>query len=122
MPKTNDKQTKIIDVQVWQGGLYQVMGEDEMLYVFDAGVVVVTADNRRWIHKTFLVKGAGRDEDGCTRPNRGWREEVETFRARVDKRGTVDLAYWEELIEESWQERERYNLRCEEDERAWGGL
>lgn len=114
---------KVVSVARSEGPLYTVMGEDQVYYVFDSGVVVEASDGKRYAHKTFLVKGyhpayeydAG--DWAYPSPNRSYKEEVEAFAAKVRARGVIDLRYWEEVFEESSAEREAYNLKCEAEER-----
>lgn len=119
MAKMN-RTLKVVDVSKWEGPLYQVMGEDEMLFVFNSSVTVLAADDKVYRHNTFNVPGHGVDEDGHTRPNYDYKNEVQAFIDRVQARGFIDLRFWTEVRTETFEEREAYNLRCEADERAWG--
>lgn len=120
------KLVKVVDASRSEGPLYTVQGEDSVLHVFDSTVSVLASDGKVYVHKTFTVKGfheAREVDDGewahrC--PNFNYKNEVQAFIDKVVKRGTIDLRYWEELKGESFDDREVYNLRCEQDERAWG--
>src|SRR5688500_17821426 len=109
------KTVKVVDVSRSEGPLYTVMGEDELLYVFDSTVSVPGADGKVYVHKTFVVKGChpgGEVEDGewaYPAPNRGYKEAVEDFASKVRARGWIDLRYWEEVVAQTFEEREAWN-------------
>ena len=117
----------IVNASRSEGPLYTVQGEDQDLYVFDSTVSVLASNGKVYVHKTFTVKGfnpAGQDDEGewyCNTPNFNYKNEVQAFIARIEARGVINLAHWEELVTESFAEREAYNRRCEADERAWSG-
>lgn len=112
---------KIVNASRSEGPLYRVTGEDSELHVFDCGVSVLGVDGKVYVHKTFVVRGAVRNPDGFWCPNYGYKNRVAAFVARVEDRGVIDLRYWEELREESPEDREAYNLKIEADERTWEG-
>lgn len=100
--------------------LYQVMGEDEMLNVYDFHVMVTLNDGRRFVHNSFTVKGASRDSDGFMCFNRNGMQVAYKFCAKVESVGSIDLSYWTEIVDVSWEDREEYNIKCEADEKNWG--
>lgn len=112
---------KIVNASRSEGPLYKVMGEDGELIVFDCGVSVLGVDGKVYVHKAFVVRGAVRSLEGFWCPNYNYKNLVAAFVARVEDRGVIDLRYWEELREESPEDREAYNLKIEADERAWEG-
>jgi hypothetical protein len=116
------KRIEITSCSYSQSELYTVMGEDSLLYVFDTGCVTEDAQGTRWMHKAFIVKGFGRDNDGVAHPNRCWEIEANAFVEKVMARGTIDPTYWEVVPAYDPIAAEAYNLRCEADERAWGVL
>ena len=117
----------IVNASRSEGPLYTVQGEDQNLYVFDSTVSVLASNGKVYIHKTFTVKGyhpaqeVGDGDWAYATPNFNYKTEVQAFIAKIEARGTIDLNHWEELVTESFAEREAYNRRCEADERAWEG-
>lgn len=130
MRKPNVKSTaKLVPVRYVnrsEGPLYTARGEDGDLTVFDCTVTVLAADGKVYRHTSFHVPGAIEQIDaegykmGFKIPNRRYKEEVQHFIAKVEARGTIDLRYWAEVpAEPSPEEREAYNLRCEQEERRY---
>ncbi len=109
--------TLITDVGPLEGPLYTVSGEDELLYVFDTGVIATAQDGSLWQHATFVVKGFV-TVDGVPLPNYAYRTQMQAFVEKVRKAGSIDVSYWLPYVEPSFAEREAYNQRCEDEERA----
>lgn len=83
-------------VELLDGDLYEVNGEDGNLIVSDTYFVAVTRDGRRFLHRSHRVRGFCVSEDGNV-PNYNFRARAEPFAARVEARGSIDLSYWREL-------------------------
>lgn len=73
------------------------------------------------MHNLESYTGAYRDDDGIAHPNRNYKYEADKFVERVYARGSIDPARWSLYVEETAEEREAYNRKCESDERAWAG-
>jgi hypothetical protein len=83
----------ISDVMVVEGNLYQVMGEDEMLYVYDA-VVQAIVDGDIYHHK-HVFKGHVQDPDGFDHPNYNAKGDAEALMVRVSDHGVINTDHWE---------------------------
>jgi len=78
---------------VVEGPLYRVNGENAW-DVFDC-FVEVEVDGKRYVHKSFTVKGWFMNEDdGWPTPDRGAVAKARAFADKVEGRGSVDLAHW----------------------------
>jgi hypothetical protein len=99
------------------GDVYTVPCEDGVLHVFDTCILARGVDGKLYVHNTFVIKGWVEGPEGSL-PNRDYKGRFERFAAKVEARGVIDLAHWSEYREQTWAEREAYNLRCEAEERA----
>jgi hypothetical protein len=82
-------------VEVEEGGLYEVMGEDSLLTCFCCGVIAVT-DKGEFRHSTFVERGHGYSErEGVNYANPNARSNAQRFADKVSARGQIDLTYWE---------------------------
>lgn len=124
MKNSNSKgrRVRVVNVSRSEGPLYARRGEDGELHVFDCTVTALAEDGKIYSHIAFVVRGAVMNEDGFYVANYNYKNEVEAFIARVEARGSIDLRFWVEVPPmRSWEENEEWNLKCEADERAWGG-
>jgi len=85
---------QISQVYMVEGDLYNVMGEDEMLFCYDC-VVEAIVDGDIY-HHNHVFRGAGRNpENGCFYPNRNCKAEAQELANRVAARGSINLTHWE---------------------------
>jgi hypothetical protein len=112
---------KIHTVGVSQGGLYEVRGEDCSHFVFDSHIVATLADGRQLVSLTLFVSGEVKCEDGFSRPNYNYKNEVAALLERVQRRGVIESDLWSEMPQEESLE-ERWAGYAEEEEmerRGW---
>jgi len=83
----------ISDVMVIEGDIYDIMGEDEMLYVYDLQLQAIV-DGDIYIHH-HVFKGHCQDDDGFDHPNRNAKSDAEDLCAKVADRGIIDTAHWD---------------------------
>lgn len=88
---------KIRSVYIGEGGLYEIMGEDGPLHVYDVFVVAVTEDGKHYAHdvrfKSWYV-----DDEGINRIDHGYELDALRLLDRVEKVGVINPEYWK-LIE-----------------------
>jgi hypothetical protein len=82
----------VSSVNVIEGDLYQIMGEDEMLVVYDTFIQAI-CDGDIYYHK-HVFKGHGQDDDGFEHPNRNAVAHAENLANLVRDRGSIDTSYW----------------------------
>ena len=111
-----------------EGPLYAVHFEDSIGHCYDWSFEACGADGKRYVLRGYRVEGAVRGEEGFLCPNYQARNEAELFALRVEDRGSIDPALWDEVPErdalrdlmESWGATE---AQCEkEDDLAWEAL
>ena len=87
------------NASVLESDLYECPTEDGIGITFDCQVVAdvsVGGTVKTYIHKTFLALGAGADDDGVPHVLRS-RDEALEFAAKVNAKGVIDLAHWDEF-------------------------
>lgn len=105
----------ISTVEVIEGHLYEVWGEDSKLVVYDQFVRVI-CDGEVWDH-IHIFYGTVADREGFHHPNFNAKAEAERLAARVHDRGWIDTKHWHhignitelrkselERLEESWSD------------------
>lgn len=93
------------NIQVVEGELYRVSGEDEQLFVFDVEIVA-NVNGRRFVLRDYVQKGAEfvefdgeSDFGGFYVVNRNAKATAIRFAERIVRRGVIDLAHWDEVEE-----------------------
>lgn len=79
-------------VDVCQGALYELMGEDSVIVCFDT-VVRAYCDGDVYEHK-HVFEGSFRDRDGINRPNMAAVPYAERLANRVHSKGEINTAHW----------------------------
>jgi hypothetical protein len=97
-----DTRLPILWCKPMAGPLYRVLGEDEYLYVYDWTFTAATLDGRTFEHRSHSVRGAVKSPAGFLVPNYAHRDAAEEFAARVEARGSIDPAYWNETTGEGF--------------------
>lgn len=84
----------IATVEVVEGPLYHVVGEDEQLTCFTHGLIATDTTGREWVHY-FRFTGHVADDDGINRPAMALaRPMAEELALEVRRRGTINPEYW----------------------------
>jgi hypothetical protein len=108
-----------------EGSLYAVQFEDSIGYCYDWSFEARAVDGKRYVLHGHRVEGAVRGEEGFLCPNYQARGQAERFAQRVEDRGSIDPALWDEVperdalreLEESWGAEEA--AREKEDTLFW---
>lgn len=82
----------ISNIDVIEGHLYELMGEDEKIFVFDSFVRVII-DGEVYDHN-HIFKGCFVDDDGFNRPNMNAKADAEKLVANIMEAGMIDTRYW----------------------------
>jgi hypothetical protein len=108
-----------------EGPLYAVEFEDSVGTCYDWSFEARGADGKRYVLRSYRVEGCVRNEEGFLSPNYSARSQAARFVERVEARGSIDPALWEEVPErdslrelmESWGAEEA--RREKEDDLLW---
>ena len=108
-----------------EGPLYAVQFEDSIGYCYDWSFEARGADGKRYALRDYRVEGTVRDEEGYLCPNYQAKDQAYRFVDRVEARGSIDPALWDEVPErdalrelmESWGAEE--SQREKEDDLFW---
>ena len=105
----------ISSVEVIEGALYEVWGEDSKLIVYDSFVRVI-CDGDVYDHINIFY-GTVTDREGFHHPNFNAKADAERLANRVHDRGSIDTQYWHfignlselrertlDRLEESWSD------------------
>ena len=84
--------------EVEESDLYACNTEDGTGLTFDC-TVLASSGGKTYRHKSFYASGSGINPDGIPCVLRS-RDEAQAFASRVNERGVIDLAYWEEVVED----------------------
>jgi len=83
----------IKEVNVVEGNLYEVWGEDSKLVVFDVLVEAILLNGDIYYHN-HCFKGHVRDEEGFEHPNYYAVVDAKNLADRVKKAGKINLDHW----------------------------
>lgn len=83
---------KVSTCYIVETDLYNVMGEDEMLTVYDV-IVEALVDGDIYHHK-HVFKGHVQDPDGFEHPNRYAKDDAQRLADRVNTKGFINLEHW----------------------------
>ena len=108
-----------------EGPLYAVHFEDSVGTCYDWSFEARGVDGKRYVLRGYRVEGAVRGEEGCLCPNYQAKGQALRFVERVEARGSIDPALWDEMpdrdalreLRESWGAEEAY--REKEDDLHW---
>lgn len=87
---------KIVKVYIGQGELYEVMGEDSPLHVYDVFVCAVGEDGKHYAHQVRF-KSWYEDDEGIVRIDHGYDLDAVRLMDRVDSQGVINLEFWDEI-------------------------
>jgi len=82
----------INDVYSSQTDLYELMGEDEMLVLYDVYIFAI-ADGEIYRH-SHVFKGHVQDEDGFEHPNRNAQYDADRLVDQIRSKGKINTDYW----------------------------
>lgn len=125
MNKTTTKRIAIQSCAAVEGPLYAVQFEDSVGYCYDWSFEARGVDGKRYVPRGYRVEGAVRGEEGCLCPNYQAKDQAYRLVGRVEARGSIDPALWDEVPErdalrdlmESWGAGEAQ--REKEDDLFW---
>jgi hypothetical protein len=129
--KMNKVKITAANIEVLEGELYRVLGEDEELFVFDVEIGAVI-NGRRFVLRDYVQKGArfaeydaDADCGGFYYVNHDAKAAAIRFAERIVRRGVIDLDRWDEVEESAPLEARLAAYAAEEaNERAgfggWG--
>lgn len=108
-----------------EGPLYAVHFEDSIGHCYDWSFEARGVDGKRYVLRGHRVEGCVRNDEGILCPNYQAKNEAGRFALRVEERGSIDLALWDEVPErdalrelmESWGAEEA--RREKEDDLHW---
>jgi hypothetical protein len=105
-----------------EGPLYAVQFEDSIGYCYDWSFEARGADGKCYVLRDYRVEGAVRGEEGFLCPNYQAKSQALRFVARVEDRGSIDPALWDEVpdrdsLRASWSAEEA--RREKEDDLFW---
>jgi len=125
MTKTTNKRIAIQSCSAIEGPLYAVQFEDSVGYCYDWSFEARGTDGKRYVLRGYRVEGAVRSDEGCLCPNYQAKDQAHRFVDRVEARGSIDPALWDEVADrdvlrdlmESWGAEEA--VREKEDDLHW---
>lgn len=79
-------------VNVCEGALYELMGEDSLIVCFDT-VVRAHCDGDVYEHK-HIFNGSFVDREGINRPNMAAVNNAHTLADRVSRKGEINTEHW----------------------------
>jgi len=82
-----------------EGPLYAVHFEDSIGHCYDWSFEAHGADGTRYVLRGHRIEGAVRGEEGCLCPNYQAKDQAYRFALRVEERGSIDPALWDEVPE-----------------------
>jgi hypothetical protein len=82
-----------------EGPLYAVHFEDSVGTCYDWSFEARGVDGKRYVLRDHRVEGAIRGEEGFLCPNYQARDQAARFTLRVEERGSIDPALWDEMPE-----------------------
>ena len=111
-----------------EGPLYAVHFEDSIGHCYDWSFEAQSVDGKRYVLRGYRVEGSVRGEEGFLCPNYQAKEQALRFALRVEDRGSIDPALWDEVpdrdvlreLKESWGATEAE--REKEDDLFWESL
>lgn len=121
----HNKRIAILSCSAVEGPLYAVHFEDSIGHCYDWSFEAQAANGKRYVLRDYCVEGTVRAEEGFLCPNYQARNQAQHFVARVERRGSIDPALWDEVPErdvlaelaESWGEEQ--SEREKEDALFW---
>lgn len=125
MKTTTNKRIAIQSCSATEGPLYAVQFEDSIGHCYDWSFEARGVDGKRYVLRDHRIEGAVRGEEGCLCPNYQAKDQAWRFVERVEARGSIDPALWDEVPErdtrrelmESWGVEE--TQREKEDDLHW---
>lgn len=90
-----DKKMKLLAsiLKVVEGDLYNITGEDELLYVYDCFVEAIVDGDI--YHHNHVFYGHVQDDDGYEHPNRNAKNDAEDLVNRIHNSGCmIDTTHW----------------------------
>jgi hypothetical protein len=82
-----------------EGPLYAAQFEDSVGHCYDWSFEVQSVDGKRYILRGYRVEGSVRGEEGFLCPNYQAKGQAQRFAQRVEERGSIDPALWDEVPE-----------------------
>jgi len=82
----------ISEVLVTEGDLYELMGEDSLIHIYDSSVQVV-CDGDVYQHK-HVFKGYFTDDYGFMRPDMGSSHAAHNLAIKVSNSGFINTDHW----------------------------
>src|SRR5947209_3045151 len=98
---TNSKKARIAiqSCSAIEGPLYAVQFEDSVGCCYDWSFEARSIDGKRYALRTYLVEGCIRNEEGYLSPNYRAGVQAARFVERVEARGSIDPALWDEVTD-----------------------
>lgn len=87
---------KVKNVYIDRGDLYEIMGEDSPLHVYDVFVCVIGEDGKRYVHRVRF-KSWYEDDEGIARIDHGYELDAVRLLDRVAAKGVINLEFWDEI-------------------------
>lgn len=91
------KRIPITSCSAIEGPLYAVDFEDSVGTCYDWSFEARGVDGKRYVLRTYRVEGCVRNEEGYLSPNYRAKDRAARFVARVETRGSIDPALWDEV-------------------------
>ncbi len=121
----NEARIAIQSCAAVEGPLYAVQFEDSVGHCYDWSFEACGVDGRRYVLRGHRVEGAVRNEEDLLCPNYQAKDQARRFVLRVEARGSIDPALWDEVpgrdslreLMESWGATEA--AREKEDDLFW---
>ena len=124
---TNNKRKRIAiqSCVAMEGPLYAVHFEDSVGTCYDWSFEARGADGKRYVLRGYRIEGCVRAEEGFLCPNYRAGDQARRFVERVEARGSIDPALWDEVsdrdalreLKASWGAEEA--AREKEDDLFW---
>lgn len=108
-----------------EGPLYAVHFEDSIGHCYDWSFKAHAVDGKRYVLRDHRVEGCVRSDEGFLCPNYQAKDQAACFALRVEARGSIDPALWDEVpdrdalreLKEAWGAEEA--AREKEDALFW---
>jgi len=125
MTTNNESRIAIQSCAAIEGPLYAVQFEDSIGCCYDWSFEAIGVDGKRYVLRTYRVEGCIRAEEGFLCPNYRAEDQARRFVDRVERRGSIDPALWDQVpdrdalreLKESWGVEEA--AREKEDDLLW---
>jgi hypothetical protein len=110
--------TKIASEQLslLEGALRRIYTEDGEAFVYDTEIGLLIGKDL-YVLNGYVSSGSAYDPEVGEYVCRNAKHKAAEFAARIAKAGSVDLRHWTKVEQMSHEQREAYNLRCEQEER-----